>query len=218
MTSYWDRCADLYDRFINAFGWAERQLATAEGVSGRVLEVCCGTGYLTLELLKRGLDAYGIDLAPKMVARARQKLASADLDPHRVWVADVTALPFGERTFDYVIATGSLGLLPRPVKRAALKEMARVSAKEMRLLEPIEKREGFCVGRPVTFMVDGHRPIPRSMFEELGLAYRLGWDTMIGVFTYAKVWKLGCAEFRERIRNDTANNDGTSDPTQIHTG
>jgi ubiquinone/menaquinone biosynthesis C-methylase UbiE len=189
MTGYWDRFAGLYDRFVNVFGWTERQLAITQGVSGRVLEVCCGAGHLTIELLKRGVDAYGIDLAPRMAEKARKKLALTDLDPHRVSVADVTRLPFAEGAFDYVVVSGSLGLLPRSLKKTALKEMARVSEKEMRLLEPVEKREGFYAGRIVTFMVDGHRPIPKKMFKELELEYSLEWDTMLGIFSYARVRK-----------------------------
>jgi ubiquinone/menaquinone biosynthesis C-methylase UbiE len=190
MTTFWDQVAGLYDRVVTVFDWHGDQLRVAEDItSGSVMEVCCGTAYLTRALLKRGLDAYGTDIAPKMIDRARRELAAEGLDPGRVSVADVTELPFEDCRFDYVISTGSLGLFSEDLKRAALAEMMRVCRDEARLLEPIEDREGFYWGRFWTFMVDGHRPIPRRVFEDLDLSWRVAWDTMGGIFSCARVWR-----------------------------
>ena len=40
----------------------------------RVLDVCCGTGLMTTELVQRGLDVVGVDASPEMLERARSLL------------------------------------------------------------------------------------------------------------------------------------------------
>lgn len=38
-------------------------------------------------------------------------------------------------------------------------------------------------------MVDGMRPIPRAILDELPLQYTCEWDTMLGVFSYVRARK-----------------------------
>ncbi|MBN1887283.1 MAG: hypothetical protein JW850_04815 [Thermoflexales bacterium] len=64
MTTFWDRVASLYDTTLRSINWTEKQAAIAEGVSGRVLEACCGTGSLALTLRQRGVEVCALDLAP----------------------------------------------------------------------------------------------------------------------------------------------------------
>jgi ubiquinone/menaquinone biosynthesis C-methylase UbiE len=190
MATWWDRLAGFYDRFVNLFDWRKDQLRVAEDItSGSVMEVCCGTAYLTTELLKRGVDACGTDIAPKMIDKARKNLAVEGLDLERVSVADLADLPFEDGQFDYVISTGALGLLSNELKQVALAEMMRVCGREVRLLEPIEKKEGFYWGRVWTLMVNGHRPIPEWVFEDWDLSYSVEWNTMWGIFTCARAWR-----------------------------
>jgi len=47
---------------------------------GPVLELCSGTGRLTIPLKKAGLDIMGLDLSPSMLAMARAKAAAERLD------------------------------------------------------------------------------------------------------------------------------------------
>ena len=95
MSSYWDPLAGTYTRIGDADFWLRHRLRVVEGLSGRALEVWCGGGRLVVEMLKRGVDAYGIVLSPQMVRLARANVAKAGLDPGRVCVANVTALRFG---------------------------------------------------------------------------------------------------------------------------
>lgn len=44
------------------------------------LDLACGTGTLTLELFKRGLDIYGVDASVEMLSAAREKCADAGAD------------------------------------------------------------------------------------------------------------------------------------------
>lgn len=48
--------------------------------AGITLDLACGTGSLTVELAKRGLDVYGIDGSPSMLSVAQQKAADAGLN------------------------------------------------------------------------------------------------------------------------------------------
>ncbi len=47
---------------------------------GLTLDLACGTGSLTLELYRKGVDIYGIDGSVEMLSEARMKCAEADAD------------------------------------------------------------------------------------------------------------------------------------------
>lgn len=185
MNTFWDRVAHFYDDALRSLRWTDKQVAIAEGVSGRVLEACCGTGALALTLRGRGVEVCALDLAPRMLARAAARFAQAGLSPAPLVQGDVTRLPFADRAFDYVLVTGALGLLPRPLQATALRELARVGRRELRLLEPLEEREGFYWRRVLTWCVDGMRPIPCALLE--GWTYQEEWRILGGVFSYTRV-------------------------------
>ena len=48
--------------------------------NARVLELCCGTGRLTIPLAKEGFDITGVDLTPSMLEQAKRKAAEEGLD------------------------------------------------------------------------------------------------------------------------------------------
>lgn len=47
---------------------------------GLSLDLACGTGSLTLEMFRRGLDIYGVDASVEMLSQAREKCADAGAD------------------------------------------------------------------------------------------------------------------------------------------
>jgi SAM-dependent methyltransferase len=104
--AYWDAFAAYYDA---AYGEdatpipddREFYRERARAADGPVLEVGCGTGRIYLELLRDGVDAYGIDLSTGMLDRLREKAAAEGLDP-AVRRADVTAFE-PEREYALVI-------------------------------------------------------------------------------------------------------------------
>lgn len=53
----------------------------AKQADGPVLEIGCGTGRVYLELLKAGVDAYGIDVSENMLDILREKAAEEGLEP-----------------------------------------------------------------------------------------------------------------------------------------
>lgn len=48
--------------------------------TGYTLDLACGTGTLTVELKKRGIDIYGVDSSFEMLAEAKQKASDEELD------------------------------------------------------------------------------------------------------------------------------------------
>jgi len=54
-------------------------LAAAKKARGPVLELACGTGRLTLELARAGIDVTGLDISAPMLAQAREKAAKEGL-------------------------------------------------------------------------------------------------------------------------------------------
>lgn len=82
-------------------------------IKGRLLDIGCGTGQLTIELLRRHNQVLGIDIAEKMVENSKDNLAKEKLkyDPDSVFkTMDLADLPRRERqaSFD---AAAALGLL-----------------------------------------------------------------------------------------------------------
>jgi SAM-dependent methyltransferase len=71
------------------------------GAGGPVLEIGSGTGRLLREALRRGIDAWGIDVSPAMVERCRAQLPPEARE--RVQVADAASMRLG-RHFALVVA------------------------------------------------------------------------------------------------------------------
>jgi ubiquinone/menaquinone biosynthesis C-methylase UbiE len=58
-------------------GDVEFYATLAKDSGGRVLELACGTGRVTLALAERGLDVTGVDISEGMLAMARRKAAES---------------------------------------------------------------------------------------------------------------------------------------------
>jgi ubiquinone/menaquinone biosynthesis C-methylase UbiE len=129
VTEFFDSEAARYDRDHDVPGpsrqWLLARLQAVlrlvgEG-PGEVLDVGMGPGRLCSELARRGWTASGIDSSHQMVARARARMPEAE---SRLRQGRAEALPFDDRSFDAVVATGVLEYVQdRP---AALREISRV--------------------------------------------------------------------------------------------
>jgi SAM-dependent methyltransferase len=79
----YDDFAWFYDRYWNqdfhafAFPIVERLLLPDVPPKGRVLDVCCGTGYLAGLLAARGYRVTGVDESAEMIAHARRNVPAA---------------------------------------------------------------------------------------------------------------------------------------------
>jgi SAM-dependent methyltransferase len=120
-----DVAADGYDRFMGRYSrLLSPQLADFAGVrSGqRVLDVGCGPGALTGELVSRvGASAVAaVDPSASFVAAARERNPGVE-----VVRASAEQLPFPARAFDATLAQLVVHFMPDP--HAGLAEMARVT-------------------------------------------------------------------------------------------
>jgi ubiquinone/menaquinone biosynthesis C-methylase UbiE len=88
-----------------------------------VLDIGCGTGFLSLQLASLGHRVFGIDTAQEMLALAQAKALRAGL---RVTLreADAEHLPYEDQVFDLVIELHVLWTLTQPA--VALAEWGRV--------------------------------------------------------------------------------------------
>lgn len=166
---WWTLAAPGYDPAVAAVGWHRCLDDLVAGISsGRVLEVGCGPAYLGPALLSRGVGYVGLDRNAAMVARASRRAASRG---GAVVRADVTRLPFADRTFDVVVAAAVLGLLDRAARWSALREMVRVTRGEVRLLEPVRRP-----GEPARILRSRVIALVRDRPLELGDLFAVGLD------------------------------------------
>jgi ubiquinone/menaquinone biosynthesis C-methylase UbiE len=93
-----------------------------------VLEIGCGTGTLTLAA-KAQAGPYGsvagMDIAPEMVARARQKAARKGVDVSFA-EGSIAAIPFPDQSFDVVICSFMIFHMPESVQKEGIREISRV--------------------------------------------------------------------------------------------
>jgi SAM-dependent methyltransferase len=85
-------------------------LAQAGRITGKVLDVGCGTGEHALFLSQRGLDVLGLDLSSVAIAEARSKAHTRGVVVRFV-VGSALDLLSVEETFDTVIDSGLLHVL-----------------------------------------------------------------------------------------------------------
>jgi SAM-dependent methyltransferase len=99
----------------------------------RVLDAGCGEGIVAgwLSAALPGAEITAVDARPEAIAELRRRNPGL-----RAEVGDVYALPFRDGEFDLVLAIEVLEHLDRP--RAALRELARVSASNLVLTVPHE--------------------------------------------------------------------------------
>jgi demethylmenaquinone methyltransferase/2-methoxy-6-polyprenyl-1,4-benzoquinol methylase len=129
-----DRIAGVYDAMNSAMTaglhhrWRERtvdRVGLSHGDSA--LDVCCGTGDMTLELRRRvGAQGRvtGCDFSEAMLELARRKAAREGLDGIEFEPADALALPYEDESFDAV--TVGFGVRNLADIDRGLREMARV--------------------------------------------------------------------------------------------
>jgi ubiquinone/menaquinone biosynthesis C-methylase UbiE len=156
--SLYDRIARLYDLTFKFNGYGRsleryfREHPVPLEAGAQILDAGCGTGLLTLALLRtlpRPADITAIDLSASSLRKARQAVKQELRGrPHRVRFsqANLLSLPFADETFDFIATSGALEYVSL---RDGLGELARV-------LKP----GGHLFHLPV-------RPAPASAFLEL---------------------------------------------------
>ena len=91
----------------------------------RILDAGCGYCYHTLRLARSGALITAVDFSDVALTAARQTIANAGIsDRVKLEQADLTALPFADNTFEFVVSWGVIMHVPEMEK--ALKELGRV--------------------------------------------------------------------------------------------
>ena len=129
---------------------------------GPVADVGCGPGYVASYLHDAGVDAFGIDLSPEMIAIARR-----DHPDLRFEVGTMTDLDLADASVAGIVAFWSVIHVPDSAIPGVFDEFRRVLRPQGLLLvgfhvgdETRHTSEGY-TGRPVS--VDSHRRRPSTM-------------------------------------------------------
>jgi ubiquinone/menaquinone biosynthesis C-methylase UbiE len=165
--SSYDRLAvDYHDHFRDGYTARPVELSVlslfASVVDGPALDVGCGTGLQTMELVRFGLDDVTcVDLSPGMLAVARKSLPQLNFT-----VGSMLALPYATGSFAGVIAFYSTIHVPDDLLPNALAELTRVLRPAGHLLvafqtgdEPLHMTSA--LGHEIT--LDFHRRQPSQM-------------------------------------------------------
>ena len=122
--NFWDRNAGRYDRFMRKDRAAyEEMYALIRPVvkAKTVLELATGTGLIAKHIVNAAAHIEATDASAEMIAEAKRDNHSAKL---HFSVQDMFRLPYAEESFDVVIVSNALHIVPQPEK--ALAEIRRV--------------------------------------------------------------------------------------------
>ena len=122
--NFWDRNAGRYDRFMRKDGAAyDEMCAHIRTVvkAKTVLELATGTGLIAKHIVNAAAHIEATDASPEMIAEAKRDNRSAKL---HFSVQDMFRLPYANQSFNVVIVSNALHIVPQPEK--ALAEIRRV--------------------------------------------------------------------------------------------
>ncbi|MCD8355009.1 MAG: class I SAM-dependent methyltransferase [Clostridia bacterium] len=130
----WNLYAPIYNLFMRKDHQAYEQMyrKIRRAIDGKtVLELAAGTGLIAKNVASAAAQVEATDFAEKMIAEARRGNNPFNLTFR---VADATALPYRENSFDVVIISNALHIMPEPEK--ALQEIQRVLKPDGLLIAP----------------------------------------------------------------------------------
>ena len=132
--TFWDRTAKIYDRFMRkdaaAYEWMYELLRPVVRHK-TVLELAAGTGLIAKNIVSSANHIEATDASPEMIAEARRDNQSAKL---HFSVQDMFHLPYADQSFDVVIVSNALHIVPEPER--ALAEIRRVLKDDGILVAP----------------------------------------------------------------------------------
>ena len=132
--NFWDRNAGLYDCFMRkdrAVYEKMYELIRPVVKDKTVLEVATGTGLIAKHIVKAAAHIEATDASVEMIAEAKRDNQSAKL---HFSVQDMFRLPYADQSFDVVIVSNALHIVPQPEK--ALQEIKRALKDDGVLIAP----------------------------------------------------------------------------------
>ena len=132
--NFWDRNARIYNRFMRKDHAAyETMYALICSVvkAKTVLELATGTGLIAKHIVNAAAHIEATDASAEMITEAKRDNRSAKL---HFSVQDMFCLPYADGSFDAVIVSNALHIVPQPEK--ALREIRRVLKDDGVLIAP----------------------------------------------------------------------------------
>ena len=132
--NFWDRNAGLYDCFMRkdrAVYEKMYELIRPVVKDKTVLELATGTGLIARHIVNAAAHIEATDASPEMITEARRGNCSAKL---HFSVQDMFSLPYAGNSFDVVIVSNALHIVPQPEK--SLREIKRVLKDDGVLIAP----------------------------------------------------------------------------------
>ena len=117
--SFWDRNAGRYDRFMRKDRAAYDEMYELIRPIVRhktVLELATGTGLIAKHIVNAAAHIEATDASAEMIAEAKRDNRSAKL---HFSVQDMFRLPYADKSFDVVIVSNALHIVPQPEKALA---------------------------------------------------------------------------------------------------
>ena len=131
---FWDKSANRYDRFMrkDRAAYEEMYELIRPIVKGKtVLELATGTGLIAKHIVTAAAHIEATDASGEMIAEAKRDSRSAKL---YFSMQDMFCLPYAGKSFDVVIVSNALHIVPQPEK--ALAEIHRVLKDDGVLIAP----------------------------------------------------------------------------------
>ena len=132
--TFWDRTAKIYDHFMKKDHKAYKQMYSLIYPVVRhkqVLELATGTGLIAKHIVRSADHIEATDASQEMIEQAKQGVKSAKL---YFSVQDMFHLPYADQSFDVVIVSNALHIVPEPER--ALAEIRRVLKDDGILIAP----------------------------------------------------------------------------------
>ena len=138
--NFWDKNAGRYDRFMrkDQAAYEEMYALIWPVVKAKtVLELATGTGLIAKSIVNAAAHIEATDASVERIAEAKRDNQSAKL---HFSVQDMFRLPYAGKSFDVVIVSNALHIVPQPEK--ALAEIHRVLKDDGVLIAPTFSHAG----------------------------------------------------------------------------
>ena len=132
--NFWDKNAGRYDRFMrkDRAAYEEMYALIRPVVKGKtVLELAAGTGLIAKNIVNAAAHIEASDTSAEMIREAKRRNHFAKL---YFSVQDMFCLPYADESFEVVIVSNALHIVPQPEK--ALAEIHRVLRDDGVLIAP----------------------------------------------------------------------------------
>lgn len=93
----------------------------------KILDMACGTGFITGALCTLGHDCDGFDISEIGVQRGKELAGMIDMNPDKIWVDDVSNIKkFKDSSYDVILAMGLFRYLTPDIHELIYKNIIRI--------------------------------------------------------------------------------------------